>query len=234
MYVLLWILAFFAAVVAAIALAIARHDRRNARPRASVTLETMPGWVNQMLRRNASGSFLIFDANGREGFLQIALNAREGGWRRVEFGLPDTDWSHENFALAVLTLGADAAECIVEEDPRNTLVPRFLTVILEGDSANVGARTAALLRSAAQTLGFPAGQTFTVSGEGTDHPDYLRSVADELDRRIRGPRWLVRRLAAFTRAQADELQREMDAPEPARMRLPHARRYVPAKRRPRR
>lgn len=234
MHVLLWILAFFAAVVAAFALALAWENRRGARVRASVTLETMPGWVSQMLRRNAPGSYLVFTANGREGFLEIALNAREGGWRRVEFGLPDTDWSHESFALAVLTLSTGAAECHVEEDPRNTLVPRFLRVFLEGDSANVGARTAALLRSAAQTLGFPAGQTFTVSGEGTDHPDYWRTSADELERTFRGPRWLMRRLAALARARADELQREMDAPEPARMRLPHARRYVPAKRRPRR
>ncbi|MFL5382916.1 MAG: hypothetical protein ACJ8GN_10415 [Longimicrobiaceae bacterium] len=233
MYVLLWILGLFAAVVAVAVLAAARERRRSARMRASVTLEKMPDWVHQMLRRNAPGSSLVFDANGREGFLQLALTGREGGWRRVEFGLPDTDWSHESFALAAVTLGAGAAECHVEEDPGNTLVPRFLRIILEGDSANVGARAAALLRSAAQILGFRAGQTFTVSGGGTDHPDYWRTGADEFERRFPGPRWFTRRIAASMRTRGDELQRELDAPAPARTRLPHARRRVPAKRRPR-
>jgi hypothetical protein len=234
MYVLLWILGLFALAVAAFALVLVRERRRSARVRASVTLEKIPDWVNQMLRQNAPGSCLVFDANGREGFLQVALTGREGGWRRVEFGLPDTDWSHESFALAAATLGTGAAECHVEEDPGNTLVPRFLRVILEGDSANVGARAAALLRSAAQTLGFPAGQTFTVSGGGPDHPDFCRTVADEFERTFPAPRWFTRRMAALMRARADELQRELDAPEPARMRLSHARRWVAARRRPRR
>ncbi|MFL5538030.1 MAG: hypothetical protein ACJ8J0_03520 [Longimicrobiaceae bacterium] len=234
MYVLLWILGLFAAVVAVVVLGAARERRRGERVRTSVTVGKMPAWVNRLLLQYAPGSCMVFEANGASGFLQLALTGRDGGWRRVEFGLPDTGWSHESFALAALTLGAGASECQVEENPGNVDVPRFLRVSLEGDSANVAARAAVLLRSAAQTLGFSTGQTFTVSMSGTDHPDCWRFGADEFERRFRGPRWITRRMAASMRARADELQREQEAPAPERTRLPHARRYVPARRRPRR
>ncbi|MFL5538029.1 MAG: hypothetical protein ACJ8J0_03515 [Longimicrobiaceae bacterium] len=233
MYVLFGILAFFALAAAALVIGAVRERRRLERRRTSVTVDRMAGYVKGLLLSRAPGSTLVFDANDGDGFLQLALTGREGDWRRVEFGLPDAEWSHENFALAVLTLGGDAAECLVEEDPRNVQVPRFLSVLLEGDSEDVAARAATLLGTAAQTLGFSAAQTFTVSMSGRDHPDFLRTSADEIERRGLLPRWFTRRIVAFMRAQADEVERELDAPASARTRLPHARRRVPAKRRPR-
>jgi hypothetical protein len=63
----------------------------------------MSPWINSLLLRHAPGSTLVFDANDGGGFLQLALTGREAGWRRVELGLPDADWSHDSFALAART-----------------------------------------------------------------------------------------------------------------------------------
>ena len=68
MIILRWILGFFVVAIGGLALMVAAQTRRERRARSSVTPATMPGWVQAMLRESASGSYLIFDANQRDGF----------------------------------------------------------------------------------------------------------------------------------------------------------------------
>ena len=226
MIILLWILGFFVVAIGGLALMVAAQTRRERRARSSVTPATMPGWVQAMLRESASGSHLIFDANQRDGFLQIALTAREGDWRRVELALPDAAWSHDTFALAVFRLGEGADKCEVEERRRNAKVPRFLRVTIEGDSEDVFERVADLLQSMAGIFEFRPEQTFTVSGYGPPDPGHIHFMANDFEQRFpRGGR-VTQRIAGMIREHADTVEEERDAPtrkRPVPKRIPTAR-----------
>ncbi|HEX6751228.1 MAG TPA: hypothetical protein VF092_28315 [Longimicrobium sp.] len=203
--ILLCILGIPATAVTALAVAIGVAHRRAERERTAATIRDVQRRVSGFLARFGPGSRLVFHANGREGFLQLAVTAREHDWRRVQFSLPDTAWSHENFAVAALTLSNGAAECLVEENPGAHL-PRVLRITLEGDADEVAQRAAELLRRAEQVLEFPAGQTYTTALRGPEHPDYYRRLAQQAER-MPGPRWFVGRVSASLRRQAEQLER---------------------------
>jgi hypothetical protein len=207
MIILLALLALVA-VVATVVLAFAYRDLRRARrARTRATVDQLRRWVNAMLWQYAPGATLLADANGGRGFLQLALTGREGEWRRVKFGLPDAEWSHENFALAAVALeeGADAAQ--VEENPGNVHVPRFLRIALEGERDEVAGRAAELLHRAAAVLELGPEQTFTVTVHGGDHPDFLRDTLEKIEQSAL-PRWFARRLT-------DHLHRQLATVESA-------------------
>lgn len=187
-------------------LGVRREMRRARRACSAVSLEEVRGFVERMLEKRARGAFLIAHANGREGFLQLALTGRKRDWRRVELGVPDCEWSRPNFDVAVLLLSEGASTWMVEEHPDNPNVPRFLRVTLQGRSENVLKRSAVLLHRAANVLEFPPDQRYRIEVNGRDHPDYMRAMADRADQ-MEGPRWLLRWAAASLRKDADEAER---------------------------
>ncbi|HEU4557228.1 MAG TPA: hypothetical protein VFS20_05240 [Longimicrobium sp.] len=189
-------------------LAVWLEMRRARRACSAVLLGEVRGWVEAMLRKYAPGGYVIAHANGRDGFLQLALTGRKRNWRRVELGVPDCEWSRPNFDVAVLLLSEGASTWMVEENPGNADVPRFLRVILQGRSENVLKRAASLLHRAADVLDFPADQRYRIEMHGDDHPDYTREGADYIDQ-MRGPRWLLRPIAASLRKDADNAERAL-------------------------
>jgi hypothetical protein len=179
--------------------------RRSERARTTTTLDQMAGWVNALVLRYAPGAFLAAASNDGPGFLQLAVTGREGDWRRVEFGLPDAEWSRESFALAVSLLEEHATDARLEHDSENANVPRFLRLTIAGNHAEVTRRATELLRSAAVLLSFPPEGTYTMSLTGNYHPEYYRSVAAEVESGDL-PQWFRRRLVAFIRREAEALE----------------------------
>ncbi|HEX8242685.1 MAG TPA: hypothetical protein VF541_04305 [Longimicrobium sp.] len=204
MIVLFVVLAVITAVLAVVVL-VTRELRRARRARSRVTVDQLSRWVNSMLLRCAPGATLLAAANGGPKFLQLAVTGREDEWRRVEFGLPDAEWSHENFALAALSLEEGAAAASVEHAPENAHVPRFLRITLEGERAEVTERASELLRRAAAVLELAPEQTYTVSVQGSDHPDYLREMVRAIEQ-SRLPRWFARRVTAQLQRQAAKFE----------------------------
>lgn len=183
--------------------------RRARRARARVPFARFTSALQPLMHRLSPGALLAAYPNGRAGFLQVLLTGRKGGWRELEFGLPDTDWSRASFDDAVQALQDHASEWMVEHTPGNPDVPRFLRVWIDGDEADVQQRASDMLYCAADVLGFPADQTYNIDFRGGDHPDFLRSLADQFEQNPRMPR-LMRRFAPIFRREADELERGMN------------------------
>jgi hypothetical protein len=207
MIILIGAAAVFTAPLIALAVAVRNQQRRFERARTATTLDEMSGWVNSLVLRYAPGGCLTAVSNDGPGFLLLGVTGREADWRRVEFGLPDAEWSRESFALAVATLEEGAAESHLEHDPGNADEPRFLWVTLTGQQDAVALRATDLLRRAAGVLSFPPGGTYTMSLTGREHPEYLRTVAAQVEAHTALPRWLGRRLGAFVRREAEALER---------------------------
>lgn len=191
----------FALLVAAVGVFVIagwREIRRNRKARTRVSIDGFVGRLPPLLHQYAAGAQYAANANGRDGFLQMVVSDRKGAWRRIEFGLPDADWARPYFNEAVVALQEHASEWLVEHHPENRAVPRFLRVWIEGDEAEVCLRTDALLRHAAEVLGFPADQTYSLHFAGSDHPDYLRSLVERMEKnrpefvRTRFGRWVAR------------------------------------------
>ena len=93
MAVVVTILAVVALLAACLAVVAKRELRRQKRARTRLPLDRFLWALQPMLHRMRPGAQLAAYPNGRDGFLQLVLAGREGTWRQVEFGLPDTDWS---------------------------------------------------------------------------------------------------------------------------------------------
>lgn len=210
MIVVLSILFVFATLAALLAVAKWRLMRRFRRARTRIPLERCLLALRTMLRQLRPGALFAAAPNGRDGFLQLILTDREGNWREVEFGLPDADWSRARFDHAVAVLGELEPDCEVEHTPGNPDVPRFLRVWIHGGEASVLERATALVRAAAEVLGFPEEQTYNLVFRGQDHPDYMRELADLVEQDPSIPR-LLRKLGPLFRKQADEAERAMNA-----------------------
>lgn len=212
MAVLIWLPAILAGVVLllfALALLIPRLARGLERARTRVPLDVVVQRLEPMLRRMQPGAHLAAIAHGGDAFLQLALTARYAEWREVEFGLPEAGWARPYFNEAIVALGKLGSEWRVEHNPGNTRVPRFLRVWIEGPQDEVRERAGALLRAGARVLGFPPDQRWNVEFHGHEHPEYLRSLADQLERKV-GDSRLHRRWIAALRRQADRAERATD------------------------
>lgn len=206
MIVLLWIVGLFLVAVGALAVAVRRARRRDRELCSRVPIDQVHRWIRGMLQRFVPGGYVIAHANGGDGFLQVAVTGREGTWRQVELGLPDADWCRTHFDRAVETLPGVATDWTLEHTPDNPDVPRFLRVSIAGQWQSVLQRTTELLHRAAEVLELPPDQTYTIESRGADHPDYVREIADELDR-IPDGRWLLGRMTRWLRRHADALER---------------------------
>jgi hypothetical protein len=212
MHILIRIVAgFFALLAGTIGVFVIFTWREMRKQRRALTRVSIDGVVRRLpplLHRSAPGTQYAANANDRDGFLQMVVSDRKASWRRIEFGLPDAEWARPYFNEAVVALQEHASEWLVEPHPENPAVPRFLRIWIEGEEAEVCERTDALLRHAAEALGFPAGQTYDLHFEGSDHPDYLRSTVQRLEKespgfaRTRFGRWVIR--STLREAEATE------------------------------
>lgn len=182
-------------VLGAAAGAVASFSLRWRRRVRRATVHELGAWTATWLREYAPGSVLIANANGRPGFLQLALTARRRDRRRVEFGLPETGWSREHLPAVERVLDAAGVEWRIETNPGNPAVPRYLRATLEGTRAEVLERASVLLPELAAALGHPAHQSYSVELQGREDPEHDAELGAQLERLAgegRLPRWLVR------------------------------------------
>lgn len=194
---LLWVgLGVLGAAGAALAVPVVRW--RRLRDRA--TIAEVGRWTATLLRQSAQGSVLIAVANGRPGFLQYALTGRDGDWRRLEFGLPEADWSKEALPAVERVLDRFAVPWTVETNPGNLPVPRFLRAEIEGPREEVLERASALFVELAAALGYDETQTYAVSLQGGDAPEYEAELLARIESLPRQGR-VTRGMAALLRRQ---------------------------------
>jgi len=161
-------------------------------------LTDLKKFVDTFLHHLAPGSVLLLERETKPGFLQLALVERRGQWRQVEFGLPDAEWSHNQFDLVHVAMESAGYSTEVETNEDNEQVPRFLRVYVEGDRKDLTITLLELLETAASKLGFGVDDQYTVQMQGEIDPQYIDDLATQLEQSPRRP-WFGRTLAKFIR-----------------------------------
>jgi hypothetical protein len=129
-----------------------------------VPLPGLRRFVSSLLAR-ADGGFFIADRESGPGFLQLALRQYRAGQCSVEFGLPDVDWSRNEFDAVVAALEKESFAPGVE--PGEGSVSRFVRVLVAGPEARVIERSMSLLDLVARSLGWNEETTFRVRFGGS-------------------------------------------------------------------
>src|SRR5690242_8557277 len=66
-------------------------------PYRHLLLPQVERFLDVFLHQGGDGSVLMLSRESGAGFLQLALISRRGDKERLEFGLPDVDWSADHF-----------------------------------------------------------------------------------------------------------------------------------------
>jgi hypothetical protein len=175
--IILWILL---GVLGACAAALAVPVTGWYRLRYRSTVYEISRWVATLLKEYAPGSVLIAEPVGRPGFVQFALTGRRRHWRRVEFGLPESDWSRDSIPRVKGVLAAAGIAWTVEVNPGNHAVPHFYRATVEGRDHEVRERLAALIPDLADALGYPSTARYGVKLAGGSSPDAIVEMEDRL------------------------------------------------------
>jgi hypothetical protein len=167
-------------------------------PHRGVLLADAKRYVESFLLQLAPGSVLLMERESKSGFLQLAILERRDQRLGVEFGLPDADWSHDQFELVHYAMDSAGYSTEVETNEDNEQVPRFLRVYVEGDRKDLTITLLELLETAASKLGFGVDDQYTVQMQGETDPQYIDDLATQLEQSPRRP-WFGRTLAKFIR-----------------------------------
>ena len=167
-------------------------------PHRGVLLTNVERYVKDFLHQFASGSVLLMERESKPGFLQLAILERRDQRVGVEFGLPDADWSHDQFDLVHYAIDSAGYSTEVETNEGNEQVPRFLRVYVEGERKDLTITLLELLETAASKLGFGVDDQYTLQMQGETDPEYVDELATKLEQSPRRP-WFGRTLAKFIR-----------------------------------
>ncbi|HVH13226.1 MAG TPA: hypothetical protein VM759_09250 [Longimicrobium sp.] len=154
---------------------------RTRRAQRSAAIGEVSAWLARMLWVHDRGSVLIAEPNGRSGFIQFALTGRLAEWRCIEFGLPETDWSRSYFAAVHDALGRADIRTTIEAGDGNGLVERFLSAEISGGREEVLRAASDMIPRIAAALGHPERQTYRISLEGGESPEYREEIAARLE-----------------------------------------------------
>lgn len=175
------ILILTASLLATFAAIVMHQWLRLQRLRHRSSVSDISAWLGTMLRSFTPGSVLIAEANGKAGFIQFALKQRDKGWRRLEFGLPKTEWSSAAMADIQLLLDAAGASWTLEDPPAGATIGGFLRAELSGERTEVLERARSLIPRIAAAIGHKLDQTYTVRLLGDEAPEYPRELAERLE-----------------------------------------------------
>jgi hypothetical protein len=196
------ILLVIAAVLSALVAVVLHQWLRLQRLRRRASVSDVAAWVGTLLRSYAPGSVLIAEPNGKDGFLQFALTQRDREWRTLEFGLPDTDWSHAAMAGIQNVLNSAEINWTLEDTPPGSPIDTFLRAELSGAGADILELTNRLIPHLTAALGNSVHQTYSVRLLGHDAPEYQHELADKLESLPEAGRF-EKTLAEVIRGRAD-------------------------------
>lgn len=164
-------------------------------------LTDLKRFLDSFLTSLAPGSVFLLERETKPGFLQLAMIERRDQWRKIEFGLPDDEWSHNQFDLVHAAMQGAGYSTQVETNEGNKQIPRFLRVYVEGNTDDLAIVLLQLFETAANQLQFGTQDRYTLQMLGETAPEYTRDVANRLEQLPRGG-WFTRILAKFLRNSA--------------------------------
>src|SRR5688572_24604226 len=125
-------------------------------------LTDLPRYVEGFLLQLGPGSVFLLERETKPGFLQLAIAERRDRWLKVEYGLPDDEWSRRQFDLVHTTMVEAGFDTTVEPDDNNKQIPRFLRVYAEGNRDELTLTLVQLLETAAHKLEFEVQDRYTL------------------------------------------------------------------------
>jgi len=90
-------------------------------------------FLHDFLLQFSTGSVCFFDRESGPGFLQLAIGERHGEQLEVEFGVPDAEWSREQFNSVHAAMDNAGHRNHVQTNLGNNDIPRFLRVYIQGN-----------------------------------------------------------------------------------------------------
>lgn len=172
-------------------------------------LTDLTRFVETFLLQLAPGSVFLLERETKPGFLQLAMIDRRDQWRTIEFGLPDDEWSHNQFDLVHAAMQSAGYSTEVETNEGNKQIPRFLRVYVEGNTDELTIVLLQLLETAANKLEFGVQDRYTLQMLGETAPEYTRDLADRLEQLPRG-NWFSRIIAKYLRRSAQRSEAATD------------------------
>lgn len=155
-------------------------------------------YVESFLLQLGPGSVLVLERETKPGFLQLAITERRDQWRRVEFGLPDDEWSTRVFDPVHTALASAGYDTHVETNDGNRRIPRFLRVHVEGNYHDLTLTLMQVLAIAANKLEFGVTDRYTLQMLGQIDPEHTRELAAKLEQLPRRS-WFNSALAKYAR-----------------------------------
>jgi hypothetical protein len=161
-------------------------------------LTDLKRFVEGFLLQLGPGSVFILERETRPGFLQLATVERHDKWLKVEFGLPDDQWSRNHFGLVHAAMQNAGYSNQVETNPGNKQIPRFLRVAVEGNRDELTLTLLHVLELAANKLEFEDNDRYTLRMVGEISSEYTYELASMLEQLPRAGR-LGRMLSTWLR-----------------------------------
>ena len=140
---------------------------------AGVRADEIRRFVSGLAVQMAPGSTMIAERTSSPGFLQFALLSGQKNWAEIEFGIPDIDWSANNFVTVSERLHKAGFHPAIEQGTGN--VSRFLRVRIAGAPSDVAAKGQEIATVAIDALAWHD-PTFTVRLEGGIRPSAQRGA----------------------------------------------------------
>ena len=140
---------------------------------AGVRADELRRFVSGLAVQMAPGSTMIAERTSSPGFLQFALLSGHKNWAEIEFGLPEIDWSANNFVTASERLREAGFHTAIEVGSGS--VSRFLRVRIAGAPSDLGAKGQELVKVTIDALDWHD-PDFTVRFEGGIRPAAQRGA----------------------------------------------------------
>ena len=169
---------------------------------SGLLLTDLKQFVEGFLLQLRPGSVFLLERETKTGFLQFAIAERHDQWLKVEYGLPDDEWSRRQFDLVHAAMANAGYDANVETDDENKQIPRFLRVYVEGNRGDLTLTLLQVLEMAANKLEFGIEDRYTLQMLGEIDPAYRNELATQLEQLPRGG-WLSRTIAKYLRRLAD-------------------------------
>lgn len=166
-------------------------------------LTDLKQFVEGFLLQLGPGSVFLLERETKRGFLQLAIAERHDQWLKVEYGLPDDEWSRRQFDLVHAAMANAGYDTNLETDDENKQIPRFLRVYVEGNRGDLTLTLLQVLEMAANKLEFEDQDRYTLQMLGEIDSGYTNELATQLEQLPRGG-WLGRTIAKYLRRSADK------------------------------
>ena len=157
-------------------------------PHTGLLLSDLTHFLNDFLHSMRTGSLFHLQHETKPGFFKLTMTRRQHKWVQVEFGLPEEDWSRNQFDQVREAMLQAGHTTYVEEKSDNNQLRRYLRVYVQGNWNELTPTLIQVLELAAKQLGYEASDRYSLRGAGIANFDYMHERSTQIDEKIKRSR----------------------------------------------